>query len=142
MRYNYNISGNSNDFLTINHDNIYIHYDIKLIDKGDISNNIYPVYQYDEIIMSKDEYLEYLQEQTTNNSEAVLELSYYNPEKQESIDVISFYADGTKTDFIPDATAAGALWAQQVMFNKTELNQVPIQYRDEVKYRLDNNILN
>lgn len=77
-----------------------------------------------------------------NLEQIVLELSYSNSKKQESVNIISLYADGTKTDFIPDATAMGTFWAQQIVFNKIEFNQIPIQYQDEVKYRLENNILN
>ena len=73
MKYNQNVCGSieASQPLIINHDDVYIHTNIKEID----SEN--QIYEYDEIVMSKDEYLVYLSDKVDLAGDAIQELINY-----------------------------------------------------------------
>lgn len=122
MKYNNNVLGSqkaAQPFI-INHDNVYIHKNIKKIKITD------PVleymYQYDEIIMTKDEYIEYIQQQISSNKE--------NSEIQAA--TISNYIlnNEINIDFLVNQLHAGTL----------SFDQIPTDIYDEVQTAYANKV--
>ena len=56
--------------MIINHDLVYLHTNIKY-DPVEISDGVIAEYIYDEIIMSKNEYIEYLQIENQNQQQEI-----------------------------------------------------------------------
>lgn len=135
--------------LIIDNDLVLIHTNIKQVKTYSIDNpeDYSIMYTYNELVLTKDEYLELLQEQISDNesnisvlTDTILELSFLDDKKESSKNVISLYANGSRTAYIPDATTVGAMWTNSIALGKKTIDDVPEQYKDEVTYRLENNI--
>ena len=79
MVQNLNVQGSkeSSQPLIINHDNVYLHSNIHEVEEDDLDGRKHTSYVYDEIIMTKDEYLMYLQKQIDTTGNAMEELINY-----------------------------------------------------------------
>lgn len=70
MQYNPKILGSykSSLPLIINHDTVYLHFNIQEIEiENPLGDEPYHLYQYDEIVMTKDEYIQFLYNQINAN---------------------------------------------------------------------------
>lgn len=117
--------------------------------KFDFLNELLGTYNIDSALPPEEAfiklraYMDILQYPTAEeNNKAILELSNNEDKIETSKDIISFYANGNHTAYIPNATTVGAMWVGLVALGKKTINDVPEQYKDEVIYRLENNIFN
>lgn len=141
VRFNYLFQ--DNDYLLVidNEEKVYDVVDLEnLFNKYNYDNQIYSNFTPEEALKITEYRIQIPKPSIGENNQAILELSNIDDKEESSKNVISLYANGNRTAYIPDATTIGAMWTNSIALGKKTIDDVPEQYKDEVTYRLENNI--